>query len=699
MYIVLWNLDILLDLYTKVHIVKISTSTDAAMHDETLQKSPMRDESHESETDELSASADFVPVGILLSASLNQDCVDDEGNASYNCDDPKDVTYHPSSNSSSASDSDQEIDVPSSPTTNGNQAPNELNSPSKFRRKKPETWKSNVAKRLRLEGQKYVNAKGQEKGKKALGPPCTSSFCEKSKLRSCSALNENERKEIFTRFWGLSSWEARRTFVHASITRQSIKQKKNITSSRRNCSLGYSLKRPDGTAVPVCKKMLCNTLGISKRTIGSWLSIPHNQDIEAEQHSKTTTPRKNKSPMSGKSQPISDHDMAFLKTWLCELPTVESHYCRKTETYKNKKFLLPGTKVTELHTDYCQSATEQDKRAVGLTIFRKMFQSFGFSVFVPKKDQCEKCIQAGLGTLGVESHSAHIQEKNLAREKKNDDKAAAASDNSVSVWTMDLQAVLLCPKTNASSMYYKTKVQVHNMTYFNLNTKEGFCFMWDEVNANLSSEMFAYIHYFQFEEYIKNNPEKKRFIIWSDNCIYQNKNITVSNMFYHLAKKYNVVIEQKFLLKGHTQMECDSMHSTIERNIVCDVFTPSDYAVIFKTARKRPYPYKVKEISYMEPFKLSGAYFPSIRPGKASGDATVNDLKAIRYTPDDIQYKLCHTDEWQILPQRIKNIELDTERLFPNMLKLTKRKHNDVMSMKNVMPVYAQQYFDGLPHD
>ena len=84
------------------------------------------------------------------------------------------------------------------------------------------------------------------------------------------------------------------------------------------------------------------------------------------------------------------------------------------------------------------------------------------------------------------------------------------------------------------------------MTYFNLDTKEGFCYTWDECNGNLSSEMFAYIHYIHFENYVKANPGKKHYIIWSDNCCHQNKNVTVANLLYHLARKYNVTIDQKF---------------------------------------------------------------------------------------------------------------------------------------------------------
>lgn len=37
--------------------------------------------------------------------------------------------------------------------------------------------------------------------------------------------------------------------------------------------------------------------------------------------------------------------------------------------------------------------------------------------------------------------------------------------------------------------------------------------------------------------------------------------------FFHLSKEEQVTIEQKYLTKGHTQMECDGDHSTIETKL------------------------------------------------------------------------------------------------------------------------------------
>ena len=60
-------------------------------------------------------------------------------------------------------------------------------------------------------------------------------------------------------------------------------------------------------------------------------------------------------------------------------------------------------------------------------------------------------------------------------------------------------------------------------------------------------------------------PGVRTIVIYSDGCTNQNRNSTLSNTLLNISILANITIIQKFLEKGHTQMEADSMHSTIER--------------------------------------------------------------------------------------------------------------------------------------
>lgn len=59
----------------------------------------------------------------------------------------------------------------------------------------------------------------------------------------------------------------------------------------------------------------------------------------------------------------------------------------------------------------------------------------------------------------------------------------------------------------------------------------------------------------------------KTLIIYSDGCGYQNRNCLLANVLLNVAALHNLNIEQKYLEPGHTQMEVDSVHATIEKKI------------------------------------------------------------------------------------------------------------------------------------
>ena len=373
---------------------------------------------------------------------------------------------------------------------------------------------------------------------------------------------------------------------------------------------------------------------------------------------------------------VQQNVMDHLMCWLNNLPTVPSHYCRKTSTYKDIKFLPEGTTLNKLYKDYCASASSENIRYVSIAKFNNIFHENKFSVHRPRKDQCDKCIAAKFGNLASEEHQRHLKEKDWAQLEKNNDKTL--SQPTTSVWTMDLQCVLLCPTSGAGSLYYKQKLQVHNFTLYNLKTKEGYCYVWSEIDGDLSSEMFAFLQYNHFNSYLRDNNHIKELIIYSDGCGYQNRNTVVSNMYLSLSMESNVTIVQKYLVSGHTEMECDSMHSVIQRKMVSELYHPREYLLLMQSARSHPFPYKVKEMKFNGVMKMSKHHVNSIRPGKKSGDPVVHDLRALKYTPSgSIPYKLSlnSASSWENLPQRIHlNINSRWISCFLEPVRIKKKK-------------------------
>lgn len=588
------------------------------------------------------------------------------------------------------------------PTESQDCDPNTQTVSSKQKRKKtaaPDTWKKNITKRQRLEGKQHISRRGVAREEKAMKPTCSSKFCLKSKFRHCQSVSEEERENIFLQLWSMESWSERKNFVKALTERKDKKQVKNLNGTRGN-PLIFNLRLSDGKAVQVCKYMFCATMGLSERTVGEWLSPEGIRMVEQEDGNEHLDQSKPSKPQKRK---FNKEDETFLKEWLLAIPCVDSHYCRKSEAYKNKRFLEPGTKIIQLFERYKIDAEEKNRTPTCLTTFRQVFQNLGFSIFRPRKDQCDECISFKYGNISRDEYEKHIAAKNKARKEKENDKELSINDKSVSVWTMDVQAVLCCPQTKASALYYRTKLQVHNFTLYNLATKEGYCYPWEETEGELKMENFSSMQYQHFKKILINDPGIKTLIVWSDGAVYQNKNSSVSNAYLQLAMEHGIEIYQKYLVVGHTQMECDAMHSTIERNIVCDIHVPRDFYLLMSTARRNPGPYHVQPLTFKDFKRMDKTRFSSIRPGRKVGDPVVNQLSALLYSSAcRVMFKLFHEEvDWQPLPIRINPLPQDSivwEPMYRERLPIVKRKFDDLMYMKKVLPEDVHSFYNLLPH-
>lgn len=77
--------------------------------------------------------------------------------------------------------------------------------------------------------------------------------------------------------------------------------------------------------------------------------------------------------------------------------------------------------------------------------------------------------------------------------------------------------------------------------------------------------------------------------LYSDSYSGQNKN-SIFLAMYVLQKSPSLkVLEHKFLVPGHTRMECDSDHAQIEKKKVYDapIYHPHNWAQLFRSTGKK----------------------------------------------------------------------------------------------------------------
>ncbi|KAJ8721005.1 hypothetical protein PYW08_006470 [Mythimna loreyi] len=522
---------------------------------------------------------------------------------------------------------------------------------------------------------------------RSMNPACDSTFCTRSKLRNCNNIHADKRMELFETFWKKMSWEQRRIYVCCHVIANHKKITKNPQSSRSK-TLAYFLTI-DNIRHQVCKKMFLNTLGIKDWFVRYWLD---KTNAAMPPHSELS---RNASRLKKKN---SAHE--FVESFLNSLPKMPSHYCRSNTT---RQYLEPlFQNMSQLYKEYTNKCDYESAECLSRRAFDNIFMKLNLSLFRPKKDRCDVCCGHEAGNISDAEIALHSERKEQARQEKEQDKKLAI-EGQCHVYTQDVQAVKLSPNLQASAIYYKTKLCVHNFTMYNLSTHDAVCYWFDESDASLEASVFASC----IVDQLRRTLDKKSLpiILFSDGCCAQNRNSALSNALLRLAIEKQVMITQKYLEKGHTQMECDSVHSAIECRLKGrEIYLPSQYADITLKARTVPIPYECRTVDYSFFTDYSKhLIYKSIRPGKKTNDPTVTDLRVLVYKPDGtIWYKLNFKDPLQLLPQRATKLSDIVglgalPKLYTAKIPISHRKFKDLQDLKAVLPANCHSFYDNLP--
>lgn len=327
------------------------------------------------------------------------------------------------------------------------------------------TWTVNRNRANREKGKSYRGKKKEDgvwrydllKEPRVMKEPCDCKISKNnnSKLQ-CARLTHDTRLQLFMQFWEYT-WKEKKIYVRSHVSVNRVERKRGEQEvSRRTYSNKFYLGEE---RLRICKKMFLNTLGVKEWVIKKWAKTSWDVNpVLPEQ-------------ILGSDDKTS---MKLLHIFFDSLPKLESHYCRSSTS---KLYLEPiWESKAHLHKVYSEFCNAQDEKVKPLSIatFHKEFDNKRLSLYKPKKDLCDTCVAFETGNLNEEQYNEHLQLKREAREEKSRDK-----NSQNEIFTMDLQSVLVCPKSNVSSLYYKTKLIVHNFTIYDLRRQQGHCYVWN----------------------------------------------------------------------------------------------------------------------------------------------------------------------------------------------------------------------------
>lgn len=446
------------------------------------------------------------------------------------------------------------------------------------------TWsvkKRQERKKNRNSGKSYKTVKGKIREARKLKPLKTCR--QKCKER----LSEEQRQIIFNMYWNLGSYDKRVSFVSKfiNVEKKKIERVKDEFKKHKNRqkTLYYRFEVADSKTINVCKKCFLCTLDESEKFICSVVRKQSLSPIGIPENDRRGRHQSRYNKLSSEAiQKVKDHILSF--------PAYESHYSRR---HTGKKYLQSHLNLSVMYELYKQ----QETNAVSKSVYRNEFKKFNLKFKKPALDTCGTCDSLKMATkstnegVRIEAEDklrAHHEEADLAYKKKQDDKEISKIRNDIRVFTFDLQQVLPTPLLTCGTVFYKRQFSVYNLTVHDCKTGKSRHYMWHESMARRGSVEIASCLY---KTLIDMPPEVKHVIFYSDTCGGQNKNSNVISMFMFALSKHPTLetIEHKFLIPGHTHMECDSDHSLIERKSKRSPFPiehPRDWYQLVRTAGK-----------------------------------------------------------------------------------------------------------------
>lgn len=261
-------------------------------------------------------------------------------------------------------------------------------------------------------------------------------------------------------------------------------------------------------------------------------------------------------------------------------------------------------------------------------------------------------------------------------------------------------------------------MNVFNFTVFELKTKTARCFVWDESECNrgVCEIGTCVLKYIESLESIANQTENKKLdlIFYSDNCCGQQKNRFMLSMYLYATQNLPYInsITHKFLIKGHSQNEGDSVHAVIERQIKRalksgPIYVPDQYITLIRTAKKSGNPYVVEELSYDAVFDLKDLIKLGLNNLKNTNNDSVKigNIKIVKFVKGEnaMLYKTSYAqsefEKVEAKPGRKNKTQTNLlKKLYTTKPKLNEKKKQSILSLfhKNAIPKYYFNYYNNL---
>lgn len=338
----------------------------------------------------------------------------------------------------------------------------------------------------------------------------------------------------------------------------------------------------------VCKSFFIKTLDISQKRYDNVLK-------KKEIRGTGVSPKDRR----GKHTPgnkIPDETIEHIKKHINSFPKATSHYSR--EKNPDTKYLESNLDIKKMYKLYVDLCKEEGIDPVKESYYRHIFVTrFNLGFKPPRSDTCNKCdtlemkIKFGESQEVIEKSKAekehHLVQAENARAAKKKAQEEAKANPAVVAICFDLQKTLPTPMLTCNKVYYARQLWTYNFAVHDLGNNHATMLMWTEAEASRGSQEIGSC----LLKYVSQLPETVKHInAFSDNCGGQNKSQYITRFWMNIVQNTHIeTVDHKFLIAGHSYMECDEDFGLIEKSKkhLQYVYVPDEWVSFVASANRK----------------------------------------------------------------------------------------------------------------
>nr|CAI5850893.1 unnamed protein product [Callosobruchus analis] len=441
--------------------------------------------------------------------------------------------------------------------------------PNKSRKRQchPETWKKNIAKKLRYS---------------AKGGPVYPKCGHKTSRYLCSTLTNNEVNLFHSAFYEVAQKSAQDNFILKYVSSCPIQRRRNPNSEKqRTLSCAYYILNNSKKAIPVCKETFLNILNLKKHRVDGVMK-------RFFTHNRLPKERRGGDHRSHKKVHIKENIKKFIK----KFKALEKHYCRGKSA---RQYLSSDLNIRKMYQMYIQEC--EPAMACKASFFRKVFnRNFNIGFGSPQVDVCSQCLEY---KERIKRENNEALKRNLLTEQRiHKLKAKAFFDSprqkrdDLLTISYDCEKNLVLPKVPDQITYYKRQLYLFNFTVVvgsskdKLTKENVYIHSWLESESSKGSNEISSAVYDTLNK-IEISDKVKEIRLVSDGCTGQNKNITIIAMcakWLISAPQHLDKMQIIFTVTGHSFLPADRVFAFIEKDVkkLDTIVLPEKYYSIFR---------------------------------------------------------------------------------------------------------------------